>query len=75
MSIFTYSFSDSRCVTIHASHNITIENNAAYDHYGHCYFLEDGGEFGNEFTGNLGFGTRVGQLTPSDHASFFFYFF
>ena len=56
----------SRCVTIHGTHNVTLENNVAYNHMGHCYFLEDGGEQHNTFVGNLGFGTKAGTLLPSD---------
>ncbi|KAF0310783.1 Cell surface hyaluronidase [Amphibalanus amphitrite] len=58
----------SRCVTIHGTHNVTLENNVAYNHLGHCYFLEDGGEQHNTFLGNLGFGTKAGTLLPSDRA-------
>ena len=41
-------------------------SNVAYDHVGHCYFLEDGGEKHTLFRDNLGIGTKVGTLTPSD---------
>ena len=43
-----------------------VENNVAFDHYGHCYFEEDGGEKGTIIKGNLGLGTRKGRLTESD---------
>ncbi|KAF0301652.1 Cell surface hyaluronidase [Amphibalanus amphitrite] len=56
----------SRCLTIHGTHNVTVENNMAFDHFGHCYFLEDGGEQHNTFKKNLGFGTRPGTLLPTD---------
>ena len=56
----------SRCITIHGTHNVDVVNNVAYDHIGHCYYLEDGGEMGNVFDGNLGIGTKAGNLTPSD---------
>ena len=61
-----FAFSLSRCVAIHGSHNVDVVNNFAYDHYGHCFFLEDGGEKHNLFQGNLGIGTRKGNLNPSD---------
>src|SRR3954464_2268528 len=39
----------SRCVTIHGTHNLRVENNVTYNTVGHCFFLEDGIETGNEF--------------------------
>lgn len=48
-----------RCVTVHGSDNATVQNNICFDHTGHGYFLEDGGETGNLFQGNLGFNSRV----------------
>ena len=38
-----------RCVTVHGTHNLRIENNVTYNTVGHCFFLEDGIEHGNEF--------------------------
>ncbi|XP_043207482.1 cell surface hyaluronidase-like [Amphibalanus amphitrite] len=58
----------SRCLTLHATHNVTVEKNVAFDHLGHCFFLEDGGEQDNVFKGNLGLVTRRGTLIPSDVA-------
>ena len=55
-SAITRSFS--RCVTVHGSHNALVKDNACYDHLGHGYFLEDGGETGNVFDHNLGLITR-----------------
>lgn len=59
-----------RCVTVHASHNAVVEDNVCYDHIGHGYFLQDGGETGNLFKHNLGLVTRKPQeelaLIPSD---------
>ncbi len=59
-----------RCVTIHGSGGILLENNAAYDTLGHCYFLEDGSETGNVLRGNLGFSTKqpdtAQRLLPTD---------
>jgi cell migration-inducing and hyaluronan-binding protein len=48
-----------RCVTVHGSDNATVEDNVCFDHTGHGYFLEDGGETGNLIAGNLGFNSRV----------------
>ncbi|XP_067664214.1 cell surface hyaluronidase-like [Haliotis asinina] len=56
----------SRCVTVHGTHGATVQDNVGYDHLGHCYFLEDGGEKRNVFDGNLGVGTRKGSILPSD---------
>ncbi|XP_060602334.1 protein DDB_G0287365-like isoform X2 [Ruditapes philippinarum] len=57
-----------RCVTIHATHEILVQDNVCYDHLGHGFFLEDGAEFNNTFDGNLVFNTRkgTGDLEPSD---------
>jgi hypothetical protein len=45
-----------------------VLGNVCFDHIGHGYFVEDGGEQGNVFDGNLGLGTRPGSglLLPSD---------
>jgi cell migration-inducing and hyaluronan-binding protein len=48
----------SRCVTIHGTHNLRIENNVTYNTVGHCFFLEDGIETGNEFVKNLATQTK-----------------
>ncbi|MEM7506177.1 MAG: G8 domain-containing protein [Pseudomonadota bacterium] len=45
-------------MTIHGTQNAWIENNAIYDTVGHTYYFEDGSEFGNVLTGNLGMNTR-----------------
>ena len=60
------SFDTSRCVTIHGSHGVHVKNNVAHDTFGHCFFLEDGGEKETVFEGNLGLTTRKGFLTESD---------
>ncbi|HXX18988.1 MAG TPA: G8 domain-containing protein, partial [Candidatus Acidoferrum sp.] len=44
----------SRCVTVHGTNNVRVENNVAYNTVGHCYFLEDAVETGNQFIHNLG---------------------
>ncbi len=48
----------SRCVTVHGTNNVRVENNVAYNNVGHCYFLEDGVEHGNQYIGNLGILTK-----------------
>jgi cell surface hyaluronidase len=59
-----------RCVTIHGSNNVLLENNAAFDAIGHCYFLEDGAETGLVLDHNLGFLTKRPkdgeELLPTD---------
>ena len=42
-----------RCVTIHATDNVVIQSNVAYNITGHCFYLEDGVEQNNTFNGNL----------------------
>jgi hypothetical protein len=49
----------SRCVTVHGTNDVTVASNVCYDHAGHGYFLEDGGEIRNTFTRNLGLLTRI----------------
>jgi len=36
----------------------------AYDNVGHCYFLEDGVEHGNQYLSNLGMLTNVIPTGP-----------
>ena len=31
-----------RCVTVHGTNNLQVENNVTYNTVGHCFFLEDG---------------------------------
>ena len=42
-----------RCVTVHGTNDLRIENNVTYNAVGHCFFLEDGAEHGNQFVHNL----------------------
>ncbi len=42
-----------RCVTVHGTNDVRVENNVTYNIVGHCFFLEDGIEHGNEFVHNL----------------------
>ena len=54
----------SRCVTVHGTNNVRVQNNVAYNNVGHCYFLEDGVEHGNQYIGNLGILTRCNPTRP-----------
>ena len=54
----------SRCVTVHGTNDVRVENNVAYNNVGHCYFLEDGVEHGNQYIGNLGILTRCNPTRP-----------
>ena len=42
-----------RCVTVHGTHGARVERNVAYKTFGHCYFLEDGGEKNTTLTGRM----------------------
>jgi hypothetical protein len=42
-----------RCVTVHGTNNLHVENNVTYNIVGHCFFMEDGIEHGNTFAHNL----------------------
>lgn len=53
-----------RCVTVHGTDNVLVENNVTYDTVGHCFFLEDGIETGNEFIHNLGILTKCHPVKP-----------
>src|SRR4029079_19688404 len=47
-----------RCVTVHVTNFLHVENNVTYNTVGHCFFLEDGIEHGNEFVHNLAMQTK-----------------
>jgi cell migration-inducing and hyaluronan-binding protein len=61
-----------RCVTVHDTNGVVVQNNVAYAANGHCYFMEDGSEMYNVFDHNLGITTKPidGEsglrLTPTD---------
>lgn len=58
--------SNQRCVVVHGTNKLRIEENVAYDTKGHCYMTEDGIETGNEFITNLGVLTfPVTKLIPN----------
>src|SRR6202050_610772 len=42
-----------RCVTVHGTNFLRVENTVTYNTVGHCFFLEDGAEHGNQFVHNL----------------------
>ncbi|KAJ3088845.1 Fibrocystin-L [Quaeritorhiza haematococci] len=47
-----------RALTAHGVHGLQISDNVAYDVLGHTFFVEDGIETNNTFTGNLGVLTK-----------------
>ncbi|MEO8314010.1 MAG: G8 domain-containing protein, partial [Pseudomonadota bacterium] len=47
-----------RCVTVHGTNDVRVENNVTYNTVGHCFFLEDGIEHGNQFVHNLAIQTK-----------------
>ncbi|GAA0277569.1 hypothetical protein GCM10009127_17970 [Alteraurantiacibacter aestuarii] len=47
-----------RCVTVHGTNNLRVENNVTFNTVGHCFFMEDGIETGNEFIRNLAIQTK-----------------
>jgi cell migration-inducing and hyaluronan-binding protein len=53
-----------RCVTVHGTNNLRVENNVTYNTVGHCFFVEDGIESGNEFVRNLGIQTKCHPTLP-----------
>lgn len=58
--------SNQRCINIHGTDKVKIQENVAYDTKGHCYLTEDGTETGNEFLMNIGIQTApVTVLIPS----------
>jgi len=48
----------SRCVTVHGTNDVRVENNVTYNSVGHCFFLEDAVEHGNQFLHNLAILTK-----------------
>jgi G8 domain len=53
-----------RCVTVHGTHNLQVENNVTYNTVGHCFFMEDGIEHGNQFVRNLAIQTKCHTSKP-----------
>ncbi|MFC6661320.1 hypothetical protein [Deinococcus multiflagellatus] len=61
------SFSEpfNRCLTLHGTQGARVEGNVTFGASGHCFFLEDGTETGNQLLGNLAVQTRA---TPPGEA-------
>jgi cell migration-inducing and hyaluronan-binding protein len=53
-----------RCVTVHGTNNVTVENNVTFNTVGHCFFMEDAVETGNQFIRNLGIMTKCHPTLP-----------
>ncbi len=49
---------------MHGTNDLRVENNVTYNSVGHCFFLEDGIEHGNEFVHNLGILTKCHTSKP-----------
>lgn len=56
----------SRCVTIHGTNNLLVENNVTYNTVGHCFFMEDAVETGNQVVRNLGIQTKCHPTLPCE---------
>ena len=61
----------SRCVTIHGTDNLRVENNVTYNTVGHCFFMEDGVETGNQIIKNLGIQTKCHPTLPCQPTGLF----
>ena len=53
-----------RCVTVHGTNDLQVENNVTYNTVGHCFFMEDGIEHGNQFIHNLAIQTKCHTSKP-----------
>ncbi len=56
----------SRCVTVHGTNNLRVENNVTYNTVGHCFFLEDGIETGNQYVKNLAIQVKCHPTKPCE---------
>jgi cell migration-inducing and hyaluronan-binding protein len=54
----------SRCITVHGTNYLIVQNNVTFNTIGHCYFLEDGVEHDNQFVRNLGILTKCHPNAP-----------
>lgn len=61
----TISYSNNRCINVHDTNGVMVQENVAYSTVGHCYTLESGNEVDNVFSGNLGAVTK--QPADADH--------
>jgi hypothetical protein len=59
--------SNQRCVVVHGTDYLRIEENIAYDTKGHCFMLEDGMETGNQFIRNIGAQTGIPVTIIPNH--------
>lgn len=57
-------FKFQRCIVVHATHNLTISENIAFNTSGHCFMVEEGGEQDNKFIKNLGMLTNARNSFP-----------
>jgi cell migration-inducing and hyaluronan-binding protein len=55
-----------RCVTVHGTNFLRVENNVTYNTVGHCFFMEDGIEHDNQFVHNLAIQTKCHTSKPCD---------
>ena len=55
-----------RCVTVHGTNDVHVENNVTYNIVGHCFFLEDGIEHGNVFAHNLAIQIKCHPTKPCE---------
>lgn len=58
-----------RCVTIHSSNYLLIQDTVCYDTYGHMYYQEDGDEYYTSFIRNLAVKTRPVGRSSSDQVT------
>uniref|UniRef100_UPI00358FC834 cell migration-inducing and hyaluronan-binding protein isoform X2 n=1 Tax=Myxine glutinosa TaxID=7769 RepID=UPI00358FC834 len=56
----------SRCVTLHGTNGLLVQDVVGYNTHGHCFFTEDGPEERNTFWHCLGLLVHSGPLLPSD---------
>lgn len=55
-----------RCLVIHGTNKLLVENNVAFDTLGHCFFLEEGSETKNTLRGNLAVLVRPLKSSPEE---------
>ena len=54
--------SNQRCIVIHVTNSVLVENNVAFNTFGHCFITENGGEINNTFKENLGSHTKMQSM-------------
>src|SRR5690606_28850219 len=55
-----------RCVTMHGTNFLRVENNVTYNTVGHCFFMEDGIEHSNQLVRNLAIQTKCHTTKPCE---------